>query len=72
MNLLLIIRTFIFSSLISFFIPFTINAQAVSGEKDPYDVFINPPEAARPGVLWMWMGSNLSRSGMSAANQVVT
>jgi len=32
--------------------------------KDPASVFANPPEAAKPGVLWMWMGSNLSKTGI--------
>ena len=32
--------------------------------KDPASVFANPPEAAKPGVLWMWMGSNLSKAGI--------
>jgi hypothetical protein len=32
---------------------------------DPAAVFNNPPEAAKPGVLWMWMGSNLSKSGIT-------
>jgi hypothetical protein len=27
--------------------------------------FMNPPESARPGVLWMWMGSNLSTAGIT-------
>ena len=32
---------------------------------DPYAVFSNPPEAAKPGVLWMWMGTNLSKEGIT-------
>ena len=32
---------------------------------DPAIIFSNPPESARPGVLWMWMGSNLSRQGIT-------
>ncbi len=27
--------------------------------------FTNPPENAKPGVLWMWMGSNLSKTGIT-------
>jgi hypothetical protein len=27
--------------------------------------FTNPPESAKPGVLWMWMGSNISKSGIT-------
>jgi hypothetical protein len=26
--------------------------------------FLSPPESAKPGVLWMWMGSNLSKDGI--------
>jgi len=32
---------------------------------DPAEVFANPPESAKPGVLWMWMGSNLSETGIT-------
>jgi hypothetical protein len=32
---------------------------------DPAEVFNNPPESAKPGVLWMWMGSNISREGIT-------
>ncbi|CAN5515247.1 hypothetical protein BH10BAC3_BH10BAC3_13820 [soil metagenome] len=32
---------------------------------DPVAVFLNPPEAAKPGVLWMWMGNNLSKKGIT-------
>lgn len=31
---------------------------------DPLQLFIDPPEAAKPGVLWMWMGANLSKKGI--------
>ncbi len=27
--------------------------------------FTNPPAAAKPGVLWMWMGCNLSKQGIT-------
>ena len=27
--------------------------------------FTNPPESTKPGVLWMWMGSNISKSGIT-------
>ena len=37
-------------------------SQSVS---DPAVVFRTPPEMAKPGVLWMWMGSNLSKSGIT-------
>ena len=32
---------------------------------DPATVFLHPPAAARPGVLWMWMGANVSREGIT-------
>lgn len=32
---------------------------------DPSFVFLHPPEFAKPGVLWMWMGSNLSKDGIT-------
>ncbi len=28
-------------------------------------VFRHPPEAAKPGVLWMWMGANMSKAGIT-------
>lgn len=33
--------------------------------EDPAKVFTNPPESAKPGVLWMWMGSNVSKEGIT-------
>lgn len=33
--------------------------------KDPEFLFKHPPESARPGVLWMWMGSNISMQGIT-------
>jgi alpha-L-rhamnosidase len=32
---------------------------------DPAFVFKHPPETAKPGVLWMWMGSNISKEGIT-------
>ncbi len=32
---------------------------------NPQSIFINPPESAKPGVLWMWMGSNISKEGIT-------
>ena len=32
---------------------------------DPEKAFRNPPESAKPGVLWMWMGNNLSQQGIT-------
>jgi hypothetical protein len=38
---------------------------AVISKDDPAYVFNKPPEDANPGVLWMWMGSNVSREGIT-------
>ncbi len=32
---------------------------------NPAYVFQNPPASAKPGALWMWMGSNLSKKGIT-------
>lgn len=32
---------------------------------DPEYYFRNPPESAKPGVLWMWMGSNVTKEGIT-------
>ncbi|CAN5652901.1 hypothetical protein BH11BAC3_BH11BAC3_25490 [soil metagenome] len=34
-------------------------------DQDPAKVFLHPPEAAKPGVLWMWMGCNISKTGIT-------
>jgi len=34
-------------------------------KNDPAFVFNNPPDDAKPGVLWMWMGSNVSQQGIT-------
>ena len=36
-----------------------------SAETDPVKIFNTPPESAKPGVLWMWMGSNITREGIT-------
>ena len=28
-------------------------------------IFENPPESARPGVIWMWMGCNISKQSIT-------
>jgi hypothetical protein len=28
-------------------------------------IFNHPPQSAKPGVLWMWMGSNISKKGIT-------
>lgn len=40
---------------------FTLDGHAGDPEMD----FRNPPESAKPGVLWMWMGNNLSLQGIT-------
>jgi hypothetical protein len=40
------------------------NADQYNPSVDPAEVFMNPPESAKPGVLWMWMGSNITREGI--------
>lgn len=32
---------------------------------DPEKVFTNPPEMAKPGVFWFWMGSNITKKGIT-------
>ncbi len=32
---------------------------------DPTEVFNNPPESAKPRVMWMWMGCNISQTGIT-------
>jgi len=32
---------------------------------NPEQLFLHPPESAKPGVLWMWMGANLSKTGIT-------
>jgi hypothetical protein len=38
---------------------------APAGADELGDVFLNPPRAARPQVLWMWMGGNVSSNGLT-------
>jgi len=37
---------------------------ALAGD-DPESVFHQPPESAKPGVWWHWMGSNVSKEGIT-------
>ena len=39
---------------------------AVSSAAPPEEVFRNPPEDARPGVWWHWMGTNVTAKGITA------
>ena len=41
----------------------TIKSKPASSELE--NIFKHPPEAAKPGVLWMWMGCNLSKEGIT-------
>jgi len=47
----------------------TANAAAqntkIKPSNDPAVDFLNPPPSASPGVLWMWMGSNLTKQGIT-------
>lgn len=38
---------------------------ATQNNNDPAFLFKHPPESAKPGVLWMWMGSNISKEGIT-------
>jgi len=58
------------SAAIIAFIPLIFEAQnpatnPSAAMTDPAEVFKNPPESAKPGVLWMWMGCNLTREGIT-------
>ncbi len=32
---------------------------------DPEQLFLQPPESAKPGILYMWMGANISATGIT-------
>ena len=32
---------------------------------DPQALFAHPPESAKPGVLWMWMGTNMNKAAIT-------
>nr|MCU0798034.1 hypothetical protein [Akkermansiaceae bacterium] len=38
---------------------------ALSIAASPEEVFRNPPDEAKPGVWWHWMGSNVSKEGIT-------
>ena len=38
---------------------------AFKTKNNPEQIFLHPPESAKPGVLWMWMGSNVTRVGIT-------
>ncbi len=37
----------------------------VSRADELEDLFSHPPDSAKPGVLWMWMGSNITQPGIT-------
>jgi hypothetical protein len=41
----------------------TVNASAAAPSAE--DVFLSPPPSARPAVMWMWMGSNITPAGIT-------
>ena len=41
------------------------NINSLTLKVDPETVFKNPPESAKPGALWMWMGANISKEGIT-------
>ena len=41
-----------------------LNAQLSVEVPDPINTFVTPPESAQP-VLWMWMGPNISKDGIT-------
>ncbi len=45
----------------------TTTAQSIGKEdgRQLEEIFLHPPESAKPGVLWMWMGSNISKEGIT-------
>ena len=54
---------FLYSVLVLVFI--TPVAFTQDTQTDPETLFRHPPENAKPGVLWMWMGSNISKEGIT-------
>ena len=56
---------FLFTILIAVTVQAQNPRQVSTLSTDPAKVFLHPPEAAKPGVLWMWMGTNLSKQGIT-------
>ncbi len=54
---------FLYSVLILVFITPVAFTQNI--KTDPEELFRHPPENARPGVLWMWMGTNITKEGIT-------
>ncbi|MEY4538602.1 MAG: hypothetical protein RLZZ306_359, partial [Bacteroidota bacterium] len=63
-------NTFIAFFLVQIFTAVTSFSQSkkdigINSKTDLESYFTNPPESAKPGVLWMWMGSNISKTGIT-------
>ncbi|MBN2207544.1 MAG: hypothetical protein JW742_09080, partial [Candidatus Aminicenantes bacterium] len=43
----------------------TVSLGAQDTARNLEKTFLDPPDAARPRVLWMWMGSNVSKAGIT-------
>ena len=59
-----LILSFIFSTIIARPQSLEKNSTAIN-VNDPEYLFNNPPASAKPGVLYMWMGSNVSKEGIT-------
>lgn len=53
-----------FTSLISF-AQMPVQTVSNTSASNPEQLFLHPPESAKPGVLWMWMGANISSTGIT-------
>jgi alpha-L-rhamnosidase len=59
-------RAWWLASFQSWVVAFALLAPAGASRGDDLEqIFAEPPEAAKPGVLWMWMGSNISKAGLT-------
>ena len=51
------------------FITAILNAQSLKTKhaeyNNPETSFLHPPATAKPGVLWMWMGTNIDKKGIT-------
>ena len=54
--------TFLFNSIILYSVPKKLD-QVIQGDLEV--IFKTPPEYAKPGVLWMWMGTSISKKGIT-------
>ena len=64
------LNTYILFFLVQIFMVVNLFSQSkkdvvINSKRDLESRFTNPPENAKPGVLWMWMGSNISKSGIT-------